>query len=324
MTAAALPGLLASVAPYLDRYGYAAVGGLLLLENFGLPVPGETVLIAAAVYAGTGRLDIVAVGGIAFAAAVAGDRHRWVPGQRGGRRLLARFGRYVLLPPHRVARAEKFFARHGSKIVPLARFVDVLRQANGIIAGLTGMRFARFLTLNAIGAALWVGAWTAVGYLAGHHVATLYPLITRLGRYELAALGLLAAGLLARMALRRRRAKAADNTSPAGNTEPTGNPSPTDGERDHAALHRDLRLSGRVHPDGGRVGLHPGAVRADHDSGRGAGRRGGGRSPPEPDPGHRGRGGRQRAGQLRGLGRRPVRRPGRATALGRPALAARA
>ncbi|HXP55300.1 MAG TPA: DedA family protein, partial [Streptosporangiaceae bacterium] len=87
MTAAALPGLLASVAPYLDRYGYAAVGGLLLLENFGLPVPGETVLIAAAVYAGTGRLDIVAVGVIAFAAAVAGDSIGWLIGQRGGRRL---------------------------------------------------------------------------------------------------------------------------------------------------------------------------------------------------------------------------------------------
>src|ERR1700759_2991828 len=80
----ALPGLLATVAPYLDRYGDAAVGGLLLLESFGLPVPGETVLIAAAVYAGTGRLNIVAVAVIAFVAAVAGGSPGWLLGPRGG------------------------------------------------------------------------------------------------------------------------------------------------------------------------------------------------------------------------------------------------
>ncbi|HEX3749510.1 MAG TPA: DedA family protein [Streptosporangiaceae bacterium] len=287
MTAPALPGLLATIAPYLDRYGYVAVGGLLLLEDFGLPVPGEAVMIAASVYAGAGRLNIAVVAAVAFVAAVVGDCIGWAIGRHGGHRLLARFGRYVLLPPHRVARAEKFFARHGGKIVPLARFVDVLRQANGIIAGLTGMRFARFLVLNAIGAALWVGAWTTAGYLAGHHMATLYPLVTRFGRYELAALGLLAAVLLARLALRRRR-----RARPADDSKAADHAGPTDRKRDHAALHRDLRLSGRVHPDGGGVGLHPGAVGADHDPGRGTGRRGGGRPPPEPDPGHRGRRGR--------------------------------
>ena len=183
MTAPALPGLLATIAPYLDRYGYAAVAGLLLLENFGLPVPGEAVLIAASIYAGAGRLNIVAIAVIAFVAAVAGDSIGWTIGRHGGRRVLARFGRYVLLPPRRVARAEKFFVRHGSKIVPIARFIDGLRQANGIIAGMTGMAFRRFLVLNAIGAALWVGAWTAVSDLAGHHIATLYPAISRFGGY---------------------------------------------------------------------------------------------------------------------------------------------
>jgi membrane protein DedA with SNARE-associated domain len=230
MTAPALPGLLATIAPYLDRYGYGAVGGLLLLENFGVPLPGEAVLIAASIYAGAGRLNIVAVGVIAFVAAVVGDSIGWAIGRSGGRRLLTRFGRYVLLPPHRVARAEKFFTRHGSKIVPVARFVDGLRQANGIIAGMTGMGFRRFLVLNAIGAALWVGAWTAVSDLAGRHITTLYPAITRFGGYELAALGAVVAVLLARPAIRRFF---------------------TDRKRDHAELHRDLRLPGRVHSDGG-------------------------------------------------------------------------
>lgn len=203
MTAPALPGVLATIAPYLNHYGYAAVGGLLLLEDFGLPVPGETVMVAAAVYAGTGHLNIVAVAVIAFAAAITGDSIGWLIGRHGGHRLLARFGRYVLLPPHRVARAEEFFTRHGGTIVPVARFFGGLRQANGIIAGMVGMPWLRFLALNALGAAIWVGAWTAAGDLAGHHLATLYPVITRYGIYELAALAVLAAVLLGRIAVRR-------------------------------------------------------------------------------------------------------------------------
>jgi membrane protein DedA with SNARE-associated domain len=199
-----LPGVLAAVAPYLSHYGYLAVGGLLLVEDFGLPVPGETVLIVAAVYAGAGRMSIVAVALIALLAAITGDSIGWVIGRHGGHRLLARYGRYVLLTPPRVARAEEFFARHGNKIVPVARFFDGLRQANGIIAGMAGMPFPRFLILNALGAALWVGTWTTVGDLAGRHISTLYSVIVRYGTYELLALAVLAAALLVRFAVRRR------------------------------------------------------------------------------------------------------------------------
>lgn len=205
MTAApALPGVLGAVAPYLAHYGYLAVGGLLLVEDFGLLVPGETVLIVASVYAGAGRLNIVAVAIIALVAAIVGDSIGWVIGRYGGHRLLARYGRYVLLTPPRVARAEEFFARHGNKIVPVARFFDGLRQANGIIAGMAGMPWPRFLILNTVGAALWVGTWTTVGDLAGHHIGTLYGVIVRYGTYELFALAVLAVALLVRFAVRRR------------------------------------------------------------------------------------------------------------------------
>jgi membrane protein DedA with SNARE-associated domain len=206
MTAApALPGVLAALAPYLAHYGYVAVGGLLLVEDFGIPVPGETVMIAAAVYAGAGRMNIVAVAIIALVAAITGDSIGWAIGRYGGHRLVARFGRYVLLTPARVARAEDFFKRHGNKIVPVARFFDGLRQANGIIAGMAGMPWPRFLLLNALGAALWVGVWTTAGDLAGQHIGTLYTVITRYGTYELAALALLAVALLVRFAVRRRQ-----------------------------------------------------------------------------------------------------------------------
>src|SRR6201992_2490392 len=85
MTGPALPGLLATIAPYLNQYGYVAVGALILLEDFGVPVPGEAVMIAASVYAGTGRLNIVVVAVVAFVAAVAGDNIGWVIGRHGGR-----------------------------------------------------------------------------------------------------------------------------------------------------------------------------------------------------------------------------------------------
>jgi len=82
-----------------------------------------------------------------------------------------RLGRYIFLTPERLDKAEKFFARHGGKIVTIARFIDGLRQANGIVAGLAKMPWWRFLTFNAIGRVLWVGVWTSIGYFAGDHIA---------------------------------------------------------------------------------------------------------------------------------------------------------
>ncbi|WP_438490121.1 DedA family protein [Streptomyces sp. S186] len=152
MSAPVLPGVLADLAPLLDHWGYAAVGGLLFLEDFGIPVPGETVLIAAAVYAGAGRLNIVAVGAIALLAAILGDNVGYAIGRFGGHRLVTRFGRYVLLTPARIARTEAFFNRHGAKIITVARFIEVQRQVNGIIAGLSEMPWRRFLAFNVLGA----------------------------------------------------------------------------------------------------------------------------------------------------------------------------
>ena len=182
-----LPGFLHALAPLLDHRGYLAVGLLLFLEDFGVPSPGETVLIAASVYAGAGRLNIVAVGVIGFAAAVLGDNVGYAIGRFGGRTLVLRFGRYVLLTPERLDRAESFFSRHGGKIVTVARFIEGLRQANGIIAGITRMPWPRFVAFNALGAALWVGTWTAVGYLAGNHIQAIYTQANRYALYLLAA-----------------------------------------------------------------------------------------------------------------------------------------
>ena len=203
-----LPGALHSLEPTLDHFGYLAVIGLLLLEDFGVPVPGETVLILAAVYAGTGRLNIVLVALLGFCGAVLGDNLGFALGHFGGRRLALRYGRYVFLTPERLDKATLFFDRHGGKVIVIARFVEGLRQANGIIAGMSGMPWKRFLVFNAIGAALWVGTWTTIGYLSGSHINTIYDAAARYSTYLLAALAVLVVAYITRRLLRRRQARA--------------------------------------------------------------------------------------------------------------------
>ena len=204
VAAPVLPGPLGALAPVLNQYGYLAVGALILLEDFGLPSPGETMLVAAAVYAGAGQLDISAIGAIGFVAAVLGDNIGFAIGHFGGRRLAVRFGRYVLLPPERLERAERFLTRHGGKVVTAARFIEGLRQANGIIAGITDMPWRRFVAFNALGAALWVGLWTSMGYLAGNHLTTIYGTARRYEIYLAIAVGLVILAVIARHLLRHR------------------------------------------------------------------------------------------------------------------------
>ena len=206
---AQLPGIFGTLAPLLDSYGYLAVGGLLLVEDFGVPAPGETILIAAAVYAGAGQLNIVLVVLIGFLAALAGDNVGFAIGHFGGRALVLRFGRYVFLTEERLDKAERFFTRHGGKVVTIARFVEGLRQANGIVAGLAKMPWRRFVAFNALGAALWVATWSAVGYFAGNNLTAIYDELKRYELYLLAALGVLVVGLIGRRLWRRNRERRA-------------------------------------------------------------------------------------------------------------------
>ncbi len=205
MSAQPLPGLLAHLAPVLDHYGYLAVGGFIALEDFGIPVPGETILIAAAAYAGAGRLNIVAVGLVAVLAAVAGDNVGYAVGFFGGRALVLRFGKYVGLTSQRLEKAEGFFRRYGGVVVMGARFIEGLRQANGIVAGTIRMPWPRFLLFNTLGAVLWVSAWASAGYLAGSHITSIYDSVTRYSLYLLVALAVVAAALIIRAAVRRHR-----------------------------------------------------------------------------------------------------------------------
>jgi membrane protein DedA with SNARE-associated domain len=204
-----LPGVFGDMQPVLEHWGYLGVGGMLFLEDFGVPVPGEVMLIAAAVFAGAGQMNIAVVFVVAVLAAVIGDNIGFVVGRFGGRPLAERFGRYVFLTPQRLDRAEDFFNRHGGKVVTIARFIDGLRQVNGLLAGIVGMHWRKFLAYNALGAVLWVGMWCALGYLAGEHIVEIYDTFERYKWYLIGALIVVVAIVIGHRVRRRRARRAA-------------------------------------------------------------------------------------------------------------------
>jgi membrane protein DedA with SNARE-associated domain len=206
MTDTQLPGVFGGVQPLLEHYGYLGVGGMLFLEDFGVPVPGEIMLIAAAVFAGAGQMNIAVVFVVAALAAVIGDNIGFIVGHFGGRPLAVRFGRYVFLTPERLEKAENYFNAHGGKVVTIARFIDGLRQINGLLAGIAGMHWLKFLGYNALGAVLWVGTWCALGYLAGENIVEIYDTFERYKWYVIGALAVVIAIVITRR-VRRGRAE---------------------------------------------------------------------------------------------------------------------
>ncbi len=214
---AQLPGILHSLAPVLHRYGYAAVIGLVGAEGFGLPAPGQTILIAAGIYAGTGQLNLAIVLALGFVAAVGGDNIGYAIGHYGGRPLVLRFGRHVFLTRERLAATERFFAHRGNLVVPVARFIDGLRQANGIVAGLAQMTWWRFLAYNALGAAAWVGLWVLAGYLAGDHIGAIYAEFRRDQKYVLGAVAAVTVAALVGWLRTRRSSNIGSSTCQRSN-----------------------------------------------------------------------------------------------------------
>jgi membrane protein DedA with SNARE-associated domain len=199
-----LPGAFHSFEPALRHYGYLAVGGVLLLENIGLPLPGETILIAASLYAATGRLNIVLVGIIAVLASSAGSAIGYAIGVYGGRPLAERYGKYVFLTAERLDKTEAFFRRRGWAVVLLGRFVEGVRQAAGVIAGISEMKFPTFLFFTVIGAMLWVATWSTVGEVAGDHVTA----ISKYATYVAEGVGVVIILLIVRAIIRSRRKRA--------------------------------------------------------------------------------------------------------------------
>jgi membrane protein DedA with SNARE-associated domain len=225
-----LPGFLASLAGTVDHYGYWAIALLLLLENLGVPViPGELAMIVGAIFAGTGRagLNIVVVGVVAVIASFTGAELGYLIGRFAGRELILRYGRYVLLKPHHLDRAEAVVSRYGGLVVIIARYIVGLREANGLIAGITQMRWVTFTVFNAIGACAWVATWVSIGYLAGDHIDPIYANMNHAALYVLIALAVLLAAFIGWRLLRRRKQ--------APQPQPRPEPGPEAVQEDEAA-----------------------------------------------------------------------------------------
>ncbi|CAM3068220.1 alkaline phosphatase [Mycobacterium intermedium] len=206
---AQLPGVFQSLSPVLDRYGYAAIVVLVGLEGVGIPLPGQLILIAAGVYAGLGQFNIVVVLLLGLLAAVGGDNAGYAVGRYGGRELVQRFGRYVFLTEKRLAATERFFDKRGPVVVVIGRFVDGLRQASGIAAGLARMGWQRYLAYNAAGSLVWVGVWVFAGYLAGSHIEALYRGLVHYQKFLLGALAVALIAVIVRWVVKRRSAQRA-------------------------------------------------------------------------------------------------------------------
>ena len=161
-----------SIDHLIDTYGYWAVFGFVAIESFGIPLPGETALIAAATYAGaTHRLSIGVIFAVGAAAAILGDTAGYWIGDKGGYRLLRRYGHYVRFDEPKIKVARYLFARHGGKVVFFGRFVSVLRTYAAFLAGTTRMRYRRFLVFNAAGAIIWSALYSFLAYFAGGFIA---------------------------------------------------------------------------------------------------------------------------------------------------------
>ena len=151
----------------IGQYGYLIVFFGVLLESAGIPLPGETILIAAGFMVQQGYLDPGDAIIFGFLGAVVGDQIGYWVGRKGGRPFVLRWGRYVLITPERLERAQGFFRRHGGKAVFLARFVAGLRVFGALLAGISRMPWRIFFFYNALGGAIWATAAVLVGYFVG-------------------------------------------------------------------------------------------------------------------------------------------------------------
>ncbi|HZS76793.1 MAG TPA: DedA family protein [Ktedonobacteraceae bacterium] len=155
----------------LTTYGYWAVLFFVAIESTGIPFPGETMLLVAAITAGTThKLSIPIVILAAACGAILGDNVGFWVGREGGYRLLRRYGRYIHLEERRLKLGQYLFMKHGGKVVFFGRFVAVLRAWAAFLAGTNRMRWPRFLLFNALGGIVWATLYGLGGYFLGDNV----------------------------------------------------------------------------------------------------------------------------------------------------------
>lgn len=166
---------------FISHYGYLAVSLGIGIESIGIPFPGETIVVAAAVYAGAGYLSLVWVIVFASIGAILGDNIGYVLGMYGGRRFLERFGKHIRIHPKHLEHAEAYFKKHGGKTVFWGRFVSILRMWSAFLAGTHRMPWQTFLYYNALGGIVWSIVFGFLGYTLGKNLSLLSMIIHTVG-----------------------------------------------------------------------------------------------------------------------------------------------
>src|SRR5579884_1252966 len=155
----------------LSTYGYWAILLFVAIESTGIPFPGETILLVAAIAAGTTHnLSLLLIIVAAACGAILGDNLGFWVGREGGYRLLRRYGRYVHLDERKLKLGQYLFRKHGGKVVFFGRFVAVLRAWAAFLAGTNRMPWSRFLLFNALGGIIWATLYGVGGYFLGNNV----------------------------------------------------------------------------------------------------------------------------------------------------------
>lgn len=216
----------------LNTIGYPAITLIILIESAGIPLPGETILLLASFYAATHpEMQLPIVIACAALGAILGDNLGYYAGRTGGRRLVERFGRYLFVKPEHLAKAERFFARHGAKAVFFGRFISLLRMWAAFLAGVNGMRWRTFMLYNAAGGILWATYVGLLGYFAGsvfqQHFDQVVHLVRMLGwaSLGLVLLGAALAFVLVRLRRRYRAAASTEDEDVKANKTPVSIPS---------------------------------------------------------------------------------------------------
>jgi membrane protein DedA with SNARE-associated domain len=161
--------LIAGLEGFVRHGGSGAVLLILAIEAIGAPVPGESLLIFASVLAGRGEMSLPALLFFAWGGSVLGDNLGYLIGRKLGRTAILKGGSKIGLTNERLGSVESIYRRYGSATVLFARFFSILRQLNGIVAGILEMPWWRFALLDACGAALWVLVWVfAPAYFTEH------------------------------------------------------------------------------------------------------------------------------------------------------------
>jgi membrane protein DedA with SNARE-associated domain len=195
------------VTHFIEDYGLVFLFGIVCLESAGAWLPGETALIAAAIYASNGHLSITGVIAVAAAGAIIGDNIGYWLGREGGRRLLYRYALLARFADRVMPPAERFFKRHGGKAVFFARFFGGVRVTGAWMAGITRMTWWRFLFWNAAGGIVWAIGVGLIAFYGGHAAANV---IEDYGLYGGIAVVVLVALALVGIHFLRRRVEEAE------------------------------------------------------------------------------------------------------------------